>query len=184
MVSETTALERLRPVITVVSAAARVVRVYATVVLVAALVIAAIVLTEESGSTGVKVLFLILVLAPPALLFYLYLTLRGAAELFERLVTFPDLARRHADDLRTAVVEGNVLVRETDSRRRPGMRRIFGLLWRLRGLISATRGLVPGYQPVLLLLKPALLVPVALAAIAGAIEIVLAPIVLLVAALY
>ena len=180
MVSET--LASLRPLIGVVAAAARVVRVYATVVLVAGVVIAAVVLTEESGSTGVKVLFLILVLAPPALLFYLYFTLRGAAELFERLVTFPDLARRHADDLREAVIEGNVLVREVDSRRRPGMRRTFGLLWRLRSLIGATRGLVPGYQPVLLLLKPALLVPVAFAAITGAIEIVLAPIILLAAA--
>src|SRR5918997_1056752 len=147
MASETTALERLRPVITVVSAAARVVRLYATVVLVAALVLAAVVLTEESGSTGVKVLFLILVLAPPALLFYLYFTLRGAAELFERLVTFPDLARRHAGDLREAVIEGNVLAQEVGSRRRPGMRRTLGILWRFRALITATRGLLPGYQP-------------------------------------
>jgi hypothetical protein len=180
VVSET--LATLRPVIRVVGAAARVVRVYATVVLVAALVIAAVVVTEESGSTGVKVLFLILVLAPPALLFFAYLTLRGVVDLFERLITFPDLARRHAGDLRNAVIEGNVLVREVDSRRRPGMRRTLGLLWRFRALISATRDLVPGYQPVLLLLKPALIVPVALAALAGALEIVLAPIVLLAAA--
>jgi hypothetical protein len=180
VVSET--LGAVRPLITFIAGAARVVRVYATVVLVAALVIAAVVLTEETGSTGVKVLFLILVAAPPALLFYLYFTLRGVVELFDRLVTFPDLARRHADDLRDAVVEGNVLVRDVDSRRRPGMGRVLGLLWRLRSLIGATRDLVPGYQPVLLLLKPALLVPVAFAAVAGAIEIVLAPIVVLVAA--
>jgi hypothetical protein len=62
------------------------------------------------------------------------------------------------------------------------MRRTLGILWRFRSLIGATRDLVPGYQPVLLLLKPALLVPVLFAAVAGAIEIVLAPIVLLVAA--
>jgi hypothetical protein len=181
--SETTPLERLRPVIAVVAAAARVVRVYATVVLVAALVIGAVIVSEGTESTGVTALLLILVAAPPALLFYAYFALRGVAELFERLVRFPDLARRHADDLREAVVEGNVLVREVDPRRRPGMRRTLGLLWRFRALISATRGLVPGYQPLLLFLKPALLVPVAFAAVAGAAEIVLAPIVLLVAAL-
>ncbi len=182
MASETTPLERLRPVITVVSAAARFVRVYATVVLVAALVIGAVILSEGAGSTALTVVLLVLVAAPPTLLFYLYFTLRGIVDLFERLVAFPDLARRHADDIRGAVIEGNVLVRDVDSRRRPGMRRVFGLLWRLRSLISATRDLVPGYQPVLLLLKPALLVPVAFAAVAGAIEIVLTPIVLLVAA--
>ena len=182
MASETTALERLRPVITVVSAAARVVRVYATVVLLAALLIGAVIVSEGTESTGVTVLLLILVAAPPALLFYAYFALRGVAELFERLITFPDLARRHADDLRNAVIEGNVLVRDIDSRRRPGMRRAVGLLWRFRSLISATRDLAPGYQPVLLLLKPALLIPVAFAAVVGAIEILLVPIVLLVAA--
>jgi hypothetical protein len=180
VVSET--LERLRPVIAVISGAASIVRVYATVVLVAALVIAAVILSEGTGSTGATVLLLILVAAPPALLFYAYFALRGVAELFERLIMFPDLARRHADDLRDAVVEGSVLVREVDSRRRPGMRRTLGLLWRFRALISATRDLVPGYQPVLLLLKPALLVPVAVSAVAGAIEILIAPLLLLVAA--
>jgi hypothetical protein len=180
--AETTPLERLRPVIAVVSTAARLVRVYATIVLVAALLLAGVILSEGTGSTGVTVLLLILVAAPPALLFYLYFTLRGVVDLLERLVAFPDLARRHADDLRGAVVEGNVLVREVDATRRPPLRRAFGLLWRLRSLVSATRDLVPGYQPVLLLLKPALLVPVAFAAVAGAIEILFAPIVLLIAA--
>ncbi len=180
MVSET--LAGLRPVIRVVAGAARVVRVYATVVLVAALVIAAVIVNEGTESTALTVVLVVLVLAPPALLFYAYLTLRGVVELFERLVAFPDLARRHADDLHNAVIEGNVLVREIDSSRRPRMRRVFGLLWRLRSLLASVRDLVPGYQPVLLLLKPALLLPVALAAVAGAIEVVLAPIVLLVAA--
>lgn len=184
--SETTPLERtlgaLRPVIAVVLTAARIVRVYATVVLVAALVIASVIVSEGSESTGVTVLLVILVAAPPALLFYAYFALRGVTELFERLVTFPDLARRHAGDLRAAVVEGNALAREVGSHRRPGMRRTLGILWRFRSLVGATRDLVPGYQPVLLLLKPALLIPVAFAAVAGGIEIILAPIVLLVSA--
>ena len=157
-------------------------RVYATVVLGAALVIGAVIVSEGTESTGVTALLLILVAAPPALLFYAYFALRGVAELFERLVMFPDLARRHADDVRDAVVEGNVLVRGADSRRRPGMRRVLGLLWRFRSVISSARDLVPGYQPVLLLAKPALLAPVAFAAVVGAIEIVLAPIVVFVAA--
>ena len=156
-------------------------RIYATVVLVAALVIAAVIVSEGTGSKALTVFLVVLVLAPPALLFYAYVTLRGVVELFERLIAVPDLARRHADDLREAVFEGNALVRETDSRRRPPMRRVLGLLWRLRSLLASARDIVPGYQPVLFLAKPALVIPVALAGVAGAIEIVVVPIVFVLA---
>jgi hypothetical protein len=170
----------LRPISGAVAGVAGVVRVYATVVLVAALVIAAVVVIEGTGSTALTTVLVTLALAPPVVLFFAYAALRGVVEILDRLAAFPDLARRHADDVRDAVAEGNVLVREMDSRRRPPIRRVVALLWRLRSLVSAARDLVPGYQPVLLLAKPALLVPVAVAAVAGAIEVALAPIVLLV----
>ena len=177
------ALAALRPAVTAISWIARTVRVFALTVLAAALVLGLVVVLEADDAAMVKVLTVGVILLPPAVLLYLYATLRGIAGLVDRLIRSPDLARKHAEDLRAAVVEGNVLARDLKSGRRPPLRRGLGLLWRLRSTLGSVRDLVPGYQPLLLVAKPALLSVVGLAALAGAIEILLAPIVLVVAAL-
>jgi hypothetical protein len=148
---------------------ARAVRSLALLASGAALVIAVFVYGD--GVDGEDVLTVLLAVAPPVVLWLLWMALRELAELPDRLRRLPQTARERRVDVEE-------FAREL---RAPGRRlvRLPGTLWRLRVLAGAGRDLVTPHAPLLPFLSVTFLTVAALAAGAALIEIVVALVLLI-----
>ena len=153
------------PVRAAILTVARAVRALALGSTVAALVIAVAVYSD--GASGADVFAVLLAVAPPVMLWFLWMALRELAGLPERLRRLPETARGHGDDVR----------RLAEEVRTPGKRfyRVPLVLWRLREVSE----LVRPHAAVLPFLSPTFLTLSALAAMAAVAEVVLAGIVLI-----
>lgn len=154
---------------TVILTVARAVRSLALLASGAALVIAVFVYSD--GVEGKDVLTVLLAIAPPVVLWLLWMALRELAEVPDRLRSLPQTARERRVDVEE-------FAREL---RTPGRRlvRLPGTLWRLRVLAGATRDLVTPHAPLLPFLSVTFLTVAALAAAAALIEIVVAVVLLI-----
>jgi membrane protein implicated in regulation of membrane protease activity len=148
---------------------ARAVRSLALLASGAALVIAVFVYGD--GVDGEDVLTVLLAVAPPVVLWLLWMALRELAELPDRLRRLPQTARERRVDVEE-------FAREL---RAPGRRlvRLPGTLWRLRVLAGAGRDFVTPHAPLLPFLSVTFLTVAALAAGAALIEIVVALVLLI-----
>lgn len=157
----------------VVLAVARAVRTVAFLASAAALVIA--VALYGDGVSGLEVLTMLVAIAPPVVLWILWAALRELAELPERLRRLPETARERRVDLERLAAD----------LRDPGRRlvRLPGTLWRLRVLAGAARDLVTPHAPLLPFLSVSFLGASALAALVAVVEVGIALVLLIAAAL-
>lgn len=157
----------------VVLAVSRTVRTLAFLASGAALVIAFAL--YDDGVSGTDVFAMLLVIAPPVMLWILWAALRELAELPDRLRRLPESARERQADLER-------LAREF---REPARRitRLPGTLLRLRALVFAARDLLAPHAPLLPFLSLWFLTASALAAVAALVEIGVALVLLFAAAL-
>jgi hypothetical protein len=148
-----------------VSAVAQGVRTLALFSSAAAAVIAAVVYSD--GISGDDVLAVLLAIAPPVMLWILWMALRELAELPERLRRLPDTARGHGEEMR----------RLTANLRTPGKRLLSVpiALWRLREVSE----LVRPHAAVLPFFSVWFLTASAIAAFAAVAEVVIALVLLI-----
>jgi hypothetical protein len=153
----------------VILTVARAVRALALGSTVAALVIAVVLYSD--GVTGADVFAVLLAVAPPVMLWFLWMALRELAGLPERLRRLPETARGHGEDVR----------RLAEEVRPPGKRfyRVPLVLWRLREVTE----LVRPHAAVLPFLSPTFLSLSAIAAAAAVAETGIALVLLIAAAL-
>jgi hypothetical protein len=151
---------------------ARAVRSLAFAASAAALVIAAVLYSD--GVDGAEVLAVVIAVAPPIMLWFLWAALRELAQLPERLRRLPETARERRVDVEQLTAE----LREGG-----GPLRLPRVLWRLRVLAGAARDLVTPHAPLLPFLSATFLSWSAVAAGAAVVEIGVA-VVLLVRVLF
>jgi hypothetical protein len=161
---------RFHPVMpSVLRSLVRAVQVLGLAASLSAIVIAAYL--SDGGFDGLDVVIAIAAFAPPIVLWVLWAALRELAELPERLRRLPETARERQEDLR----------RLSEELRTPGRRliRVPLTLWRLRDAAD----LVRPYAPLLPFLSVPFLTWSALAAVAALVEITVALVLLVAAAL-
>lgn len=157
----------------VVLAVARSVRTLAFLASAAALVLAFAL--YDDGVSGADVFAMLLVIAPPVMLWILWAALREVSELPDRLRRLPESARERQADLER-------LAREF---REPSRRivRLPRTLLRLRSFVGAARDLLAPHAPLLPFFSATFLTASALAAVAALVEIGIALVLLIAAAL-
>lgn len=170
-------LERVVPV---AARAARLVRSYALVAGVAALIIAAFLFRNGAPDDGngwaVAIVGTLLAAAPPVILFVFSAALRALSELPARIRELPASGREHASAFARLAGEAR------EARGRRGLVRLPVLLWRLAKLSDETRGLLTPYAPVLPLASVPFLVLTGAATFAAMLEIWVALVLLIVLA--
>lgn len=161
------ALGRILPL---AAAVGRGVRTLGLVGLAAAVAIAGIVLARWTpggleGWAGFVVLCVLLAV-PGAILLAFSLVLGEVVQLPDKLRSYPDTAREHAEELRA-------IAHDARARERPAWRRLPASTWRLATLVRSARDLLAPHAPLVALLSApflvatlvsALLVPVLVAA--------------------
>ncbi len=129
-----------------------------------------------SATDGVVVLVLAAVLGAPAVVLFLFQrALDEVVRIPSQLGAMPDVARTHGTELAA-------LLRDAQARRgRVRLVALPGDLWRAGRLLLAAHDDLPGYGAVLALMSVPFLLVALLAAVVGAFELMLAPVVVLVA---
>jgi hypothetical protein len=128
----------------------------------------------DGGAALFTVLGILLALAPPTLLGSFWFVLGHLLLLPERLRALPSGGRDQADELRRLVAE---------TRSRPGWTSVPVQLWKLARVATTSRELLTPYAPLLPLASPSYLAAVAVSGFAVCVELVVALVLLLTAAL-